>query len=187
MPPNQILEEINKRPSLDVLKEKEERIWILEKSQNDLQARMSWAEGECILSQKKEKDALQLVRNLSSLIAEPTNLVVRSYLFDAQLVSKGYITRSKIVMILVDCQARMDVVLREMRQLVKRADLNRAMDSSKFSKVPEDLFLRTPVKPMSDPTPSKSGGLGSLLGQTSMLSSDPKPAQPASHEKQVSF
>lgn len=61
------------------------------------------------------------------------------------------------------------------------------MDFSKFLEVPGDLFLRTPIKPLSDPTPLESKRQGALLGRTSMLLSDPKPAQPASKEKHVSF
>lgn len=83
-------------------------------------------------------------------------------------------------MILVDFQARMEVVLKEMCQLVEQVDPNRAMDFSKFPELSGDLCLRTPVKPISDPALSESGRLRSLLGQTSMPFPCSKLAQPRS-------
>ena len=84
-------------------------------------------------------------------------------------MSEGHIAGSKIIMILVEFQARMEAVLKDMRQLVERVDPDRAMDFSQFPEVDANEFLKTPLKPIPVPVPvpvpSGSGGLGSLLEQ----------------------
>jgi len=49
------------------------------------------------------------------LIAPPAKVVIRSELLNNQLIREGHVTRSKVVMNLVDFQARMETVLKEMR------------------------------------------------------------------------
>lgn len=71
------------------------------------------------MAQHKEKDALNLVQNLTLLVAQPVDVVVKATLFDNQLISRGHVTTSKLLMILVDFQAWMKRVLKEMRQLVE--------------------------------------------------------------------
>lgn len=110
--PNDIMEEIRRQPNPETLKEKEEQIRILESTQEDLQSQVSWAEGKCSLAREKEKEALQLIRNLSSLVGQLADTVNKSALYDAQLVARGHVAGSKIVIILVNFQARMERVLK---------------------------------------------------------------------------
>lgn len=105
------------------------------------------------------------MRNLNALLIQPAEATIRTNLYNAQLVSEGHITGSRVVMVmvLVDFQARMDAVLKEMRSLVERVDPDHAMDFSKFPEV--DAFMKTLVKPVEAPASTSGGMLGSLLAQ----------------------
>jgi chromosome segregation ATPase len=61
-------------------RQKDKQIENLEKEKTDLQARLSWAEGELAIAKQREKEALQLVKNLSSLLDRPAELIVKASL-----------------------------------------------------------------------------------------------------------
>ena len=66
-------------------------------------------------------------------------------------------------MVLIEFQARMDVVLKEMKILVERVDPDQAMDFTQFPEM--DAFMMTPIKPMEVPASTSSELLGSFLAQ----------------------
>lgn len=91
------------------------------------------------VSRKRETEALHLVRGLSTLVEQLTDVVTRSTLFDARLLKEGHVTASKILVILVDFQAWMEAIVKEMRQLVRNLVPNRAMDFTNFPEIPAFL------------------------------------------------
>lgn len=145
-----ILVAIRWLPSAAVLNEKDTRIWNLEKEHDILSSRVNWVEGELAQVKLKEKEALQLIKNLTELITQPFKTVTKAALLESKLAQEGSLTGSLVVRILVDYNSRMEKVLEEMRHLLGNLDPNRAMDFSQFPEVPymmESPFKRTPVKP----------------------------------------
>lgn len=97
------------------------------------------------------------------MLSQPADAAVKANLYNTQLVSEGHIAGSRVVMVIVDFQARMDATLKEMRALVERVDPDRMIDYSQFPEV--ETFMKTPVKPKEVPASTSEGGLGSLLAQ----------------------
>ncbi len=89
--------------------------------------------------------------------------MIRLQFFDKKLMQEGHITRSKDLTILVDYQAKMEVVLKEMRDLLNRVDKNLPLDFSKFPEVSNIISL-APAK--STPGSTSSGGTGLAQGET---------------------
>ncbi len=68
------------------------------------------------------------------------------------------------MMILVDFHAKMEKVLKQMQALVAKVDLDRALEFTKFSEVPANVYLQSPLRrPIHIPVQSLSLGLESLL------------------------
>lgn len=132
-----------------------------EKTQDELQLRTDWSETKCAAAQ--EKEALHLVLNLNLLLNQPTEAVIKSNLYNTQLVSEGHIARSKVVLVLVKFQAWMDVVPKEMKALVEWVDLDWAMDFTYFPEV--DAFMKMPFKLVEVPASTFLGLLDLLLAQ----------------------
>jgi rRNA processing protein Krr1/Pno1 len=76
----EIFNTVKKLPKPEVLERKDRQIKELLKERTDLQARVDWAQGELEIAKTKEKDALQLVRNLSALVDQPAESVVKAAL-----------------------------------------------------------------------------------------------------------
>jgi len=57
------------------------------------------------------------------------------------------VTKRELTMIMVDFEARMETVLKEMHKLLRHLDLESGMDLSKFLKVPGTMFMATRVDP----------------------------------------
>ena len=167
-----VLEAVRKLAKPEALEAKDAIIRDLEKDRDDLQARTDWAETECREAQDREKEALRLVRNLSTMLSQPAEAAVRANLYNTQLVSEGHIVGSRVVMVLVEFQARMEVVLKEMRALVERVDPNRIMEYPHFPEL--DTLMKTPVKSQEVAAAASEGGLGSLLAQP-LTTSSPQP------------
>ena len=101
---------------------------------------------------------------------------------EIKTLTEGHISGSRVVMVLVEFQARMDVVLKEMKILVERVDPDRAMDFTQFSEM--DAFMKTPIKPMEVPASTSSELLGSFLTQPLLnLVLDPVKEAPAVPEQ----
>ena len=78
--PEDILETLKKLPHPEVLEKKDKQIATLEKEKIDLQARLSWAQGEMTVAKQREKEALQLLKNLSGLVDKPADMVMKAAL-----------------------------------------------------------------------------------------------------------
>ena len=83
---------------------------------------------------------------------------------EIKTLTEGHISGSKVVMVLVEFQARMDALLKEMKILVERVDPDWAMDFTQFPEM--DAFMKTPIKPMEVPASTSSELLGSFLAQS---------------------
>jgi hypothetical protein len=142
--PEDILETLKKLPHPEVLEKKDKQIATLEKEKIDLQARLSWAQGEMTVAKQREKEALQLLKNLSGLVDKPADMVMKAALTQSRLTEEGHLTGSKVIRILVDFSSRMETTLKEMRQLLGRIDPDRVMDFSNFPEIHFDT--ETPVK-----------------------------------------
>jgi hypothetical protein len=140
----EIFNTVKKLPKPEVLERKDRQIKELLKERTDLQARVDWAQGELEIAKTKEKDALQLVRNLSALVDQPAESVVKAALIQKQLNQDSALSGPKILRILVDFSSKMEVVLDEMRQLVNRVDPDKMMDFSTFPDLPTEG--ETPAK-----------------------------------------
>lgn len=55
---------------------------------------------------KRATDAMDLVRKLREVVDVPTEVILRATLWNNQMVRKGHITRTKVVMILVNFEAQ---------------------------------------------------------------------------------
>ncbi len=78
--PEDILNTLKKLPNPEVLERKDKQIIALEKKKEDLQARLSWAQGEMAAAKQREKEALQLLKNLSGLVDKPADMVMKAAL-----------------------------------------------------------------------------------------------------------
>ncbi len=151
--PEDILDALKKLPNLEVLERKDRQIVALEKEKADLQARLSWVQGEMAAAKQRKKEALQLLKNSSDLVDKPADMVMKAALTQSQLTEEGHLTGSKVIRILMDF-SRMELTLKEMRQLLGRINPDRVMDFSNFPEIHFDT--ETPVKlTTSMPLPSK--------------------------------
>jgi hypothetical protein len=96
------------------------------------------------VAKQREKEALQLLKNLSGLVDKSADLVMKAALIQSRLTKEGHLTGSKVIQILVDFSSRMEITLKEMRQLLGRIDPDRVMDFSNFPEIHFDT--KTPVK-----------------------------------------
>ena len=144
--PDKILEEIRRRPSPEQLQEKEEQLRKMEAELYHLKPQMAYTEQELKVSRQREVDALRLVHSLKERIEIPEHAVIRSNLYSTWLETQGTMTGSKMVTILVDFEARMKMILKEMNKLLGFLDPDRALDMTEFPEVLVNLFRQTPVK-----------------------------------------
>ena len=131
--PDLIIEEISRRPRPKVSADRNNHIGQLEKEREGLQIQITGLEAELNVARQKESEALHLVRNLTQLVASPTNVLIRSEMFNHQLIKDGHITESKVLTILVDFQAKMEVVLKEMCKLLGHLDPDKVLDIQNIS------------------------------------------------------
>ncbi len=94
--PEDLLDVVKRLLNLDELRRKEERIGNLEKERDNLQSQLNWVEGELVASKQREKEALQLVKNLSGLVDRPLELIIKASLVQDRLIKEGHLTRSKV-------------------------------------------------------------------------------------------
>jgi len=111
---------------------------------------VNWTDGELVASKQREKEALHLVKSLIGFVAVPSNVITKSALINSWLNQEGHVTGSKIVTILVDFSAWIEIVLKEMCQLLGHLDLDQVMDFTQFSELPfmtGSLVRQTPSIP----------------------------------------
>jgi hypothetical protein len=77
-------------------------------------------------------------------VDRPSELIIKASLVQNWLIKEGHLTGSKVVKILVDFSSWMEIVLKEMHQLLGCIDPNRVMDFAYFLEIPFDM--ETPVK-----------------------------------------
>jgi hypothetical protein len=95
-------------------------------------------------------------------------MVMKAALTHSRLTEEGHLTKSKVIRILVDFSSRMEITLKEMRQLLGRIDPDRVMDFSNFPEIHFDT--ETPVKlTTSMPLPSKPEGPRETLRHSTEL------------------
>ncbi len=87
-----VLDVVKRLLNPEELRRKEELIKNLEKEKNDLQSKLNWVEGEIAASKQREKEALQLIKNLFSLVGRPAKLIIKASLAQNRLIEKGHLT-----------------------------------------------------------------------------------------------
>jgi hypothetical protein len=71
-------------------------------------------------------------------VDRPSELIIKASLVQNQLIEEGHLTGSKVVRILVNFSSQMEVVLKEMSQLLGNIDLDEVMDFAHFPEIQFD-------------------------------------------------
>lgn len=100
-----------------------------------------WVKKELIAANKRATNAMDLVWKMREVIDQPAEVLTRANLWTAQMTSKGHITGMKLVSILVDFEAWIKGVFKDMQQLVGSIDPLVGLDQAIFTDLPGGDFV----------------------------------------------
>ena len=102
-------------PKSKDLAEWDNQIRGLQKDKAILNARVAWKEAEWSQANQKTGEALNLLTQFQSYMGQPGDVMTKARIFD-ETVAKGLpVTGSKVISIVVDYSAKMEVLLLGMR------------------------------------------------------------------------
>ena len=100
------------------LAERDNRIRGLQKDKAILNARVARKEAEWSQANQKTSEALNLLTQFQSYVGQPGDVVTKAQIFNETMTKGLPVTESKVISIVVDYSAKMEVLLLGMQQLM---------------------------------------------------------------------